>query len=278
MEKEKNQSKERVCAGSHRMEHTKGYERTKAYPEPKNSDPDLNQTWLPSPSPRDPGRDTKNQIGEQSQQPTQAKSVSKHEWLQSPSPQDSKIAEERWGAVNKLNSHTVRQRCIQYSMCQYMRIERAAEGKHFQEIRMDPGEQVSPVLHDAPRRLQSVMVPDIVMKGVELNDWMETDQRKIQEHRSMWEKQRENAELREASWCLDNANEEESAEDIEEEDRDDTAQDPGDAQKIAKGRESTIGSDQGHRVEREVEGHLQETQRKTGKLQIGWIVKSKAVE
>ena len=36
----------------------------------------------------------------------------------------------------------------------------------------------------------------------------------------MWEKQRENAELREASWCLDNANEEESVEDIEEEDRD----------------------------------------------------------
>ncbi|KAJ7212190.1 hypothetical protein GGX14DRAFT_393796 [Mycena pura] len=100
----------------------------------------------------------------------------------------------------------------------------------------------------------------------------------------MWEKQRENAELWEASWCLDNANEEESAEDIEEEDRDvwtsskDTAQDAGDAQKIAKGRESMIGSDQGHRVEREVEGHLQETQRKTGKLQIGWIVKSKAVE
>ena len=58
----------------------------------------------------------------------------------------------------------------------------------------------------------------------------------------------------------------------------DTAQDAGDAQKIAKGRESTIGSDQGHRIEREVEGHLQETQRKTGKLQIGWIVKSKAVE
>ncbi|KAJ7213622.1 hypothetical protein GGX14DRAFT_393106 [Mycena pura] len=106
----KNQSKERVCTGSHRMEHTKGYERTKAYPEPKNSDPDLNQTWLPSPSPRDPGRDTKNQIVEQSQQPTQAKSVSKHEWLQSPSPQDSKITEGRWGAVNELNSHTVRQR------------------------------------------------------------------------------------------------------------------------------------------------------------------------
>ncbi|KAJ7205743.1 hypothetical protein GGX14DRAFT_644245 [Mycena pura] len=145
----KNQSKERVCTGSHRMEHTKGYERTKAYPEPKNSDPDLNQTWLPSPSPRDPGRDTKNQIVEQSQQPTQAKSVSKHEWLQSPSPQDSKITEGRWGAVNELNSHTVRQRCIQYSMRQYMvgpefltqatperlleRIEQAAEGKHSQE-------------------------------------------------------------------------------------------------------------------------------------------------
>ncbi|KAJ7198087.1 hypothetical protein GGX14DRAFT_666851 [Mycena pura] len=73
-----------------------------------------------SPSPRDPGRDTENQIVEQSQQATQAKSVSKHEWLQSPSPQDSKIAKERWGAVNELNSHTVRQRCIQYSMRQYM--------------------------------------------------------------------------------------------------------------------------------------------------------------
>ncbi|KAJ7195832.1 hypothetical protein GGX14DRAFT_403801 [Mycena pura] len=63
-----------------------------------------------SPSPSDPGRDTKNQIVEQSQQPMHAKSVSKHEWLQSPSPQDSKTAKERWSAVNELHSHTVRQR------------------------------------------------------------------------------------------------------------------------------------------------------------------------
>ena len=43
-----------------------------------------------------------------------------------------------------------------------------------------------------------------------------------------------------------------------------TAQDAGDAQEIAKRHESTIGSDQGHRVERDVEGHLQETQREQG--------------
>ncbi|KAJ7199057.1 hypothetical protein GGX14DRAFT_401690 [Mycena pura] len=155
------------------------------------------------------------------------------------------------------------------------RIERAAEGKHSQGIRMDR------------RQLQSVKMLNIVMKIGELDsdDQIEVGEMTQEIMRnggkkavgSMWEKQCENAELREASWCLDNANEEESAEDIEEEDRDvwtsskNTAQDAGDAQKIAKGRESTIGSDQGHRVEREVEGHLQETQRKTGKLQIGWM-------
>ncbi|KAJ7192546.1 hypothetical protein GGX14DRAFT_406214 [Mycena pura] len=102
-----------------------------------------------------------------------AKSVSKHEWLQSPSPQGPKIAKERWGAVNELDSHTVRLRCIQYSMRQYMvgpefltqatperlgeRIEQAAEGKHSQGIRMDR------------RRLQSVKMLNIVMMIGELD-------------------------------------------------------------------------------------------------------------
>ena len=85
---------------------------------------------------------------------------------------------------NKLNSHTVWQRCIQYSMRQYVvvpefltratpkrlgeRIKWAAEGKHSQGIQMDRSrERVSLVLHDATRRLQSVK---IVMKIGELND------------------------------------------------------------------------------------------------------------
>ncbi|KAJ7195954.1 hypothetical protein GGX14DRAFT_403688 [Mycena pura] len=120
------------------MEHTKGYERTKAYQEPKKSDPNLNQTWLQSPSPRDPG--------------------------QSPSPQGPKIAKERWGAVNELDSHTVRLRCIQYSMRQYMvgpefltqatperlgeRIEQAA----IETFPVDQGEeQVEPVRHQGTK-------------------------------------------------------------------------------------------------------------------------------
>ncbi|KAJ7194100.1 hypothetical protein GGX14DRAFT_404885 [Mycena pura] len=148
------------------MEHTKGYERTKAYQAPKKSDPNLNQTWLQSPSPRDPG--------------------------QSPSPQGPKIAKERWGAVNELDSHTVRLRCIQYSMRQYMvgpefltqatperlgeRIEQAA----IETFPMDQGEeQVEPVRHqgtktaapggaveiDAPTQFNNSMRPKQIDKA-----------------------------------------------------------------------------------------------------------------
>jgi hypothetical protein len=54
------------------------------------------------------------------------------------------------------------------------RIKQAAEGKHSQGIQMDRRrEQVSLVLHDAPRQLQSVKMLNIVMKVGELNDQME---------------------------------------------------------------------------------------------------------
>ncbi|KAJ7206107.1 hypothetical protein GGX14DRAFT_397369 [Mycena pura] len=224
-----------------------------------------NQSKERSPSPSDPGRDTKNQVVEQSQQATQAKSVSKHEWLQSPSPQDSKIAKGRWGAVNELNSHTVWQRCIQYSKHQYM-----VEPEFLtQDTPKDSGSASSePQRENIPKEvkwiteesksrqwLQSVKMSN-VMKGVELNDRMEVGEMTQgmmgnggkRAARIMWEKWWGNAELHEVSWCLEDADEEERAEDIEEED-----------------------SDPVHRVVREVKGHLQETQRNKGIRGIGWI-------
>ncbi|KAJ7223517.1 hypothetical protein GGX14DRAFT_658371 [Mycena pura] len=150
---------------------------------------------------------------------------------------------------------------------------------------MDQGEeQVEPVLYDAPRRLQMMVLDRMIQRtmgnsGKKTAGWPEgavemdapthfnNSMHPEQIDTAKWT--RRNVELREGVVTARPAERTSSR---------DTAQDAGDAQKIAKGRKSTIGSDQGHRVEREVKGHLQETQRKTGKLQIGWIVKSKAVE
>ncbi|KAJ7203831.1 hypothetical protein GGX14DRAFT_648038 [Mycena pura] len=233
-------------------------------------------TWLQSPSPRDPGRDTENQIVEQSQQATQAKSVSKHEWLQSPSPQDSKIAKERWGAVNELNSHTVRQRCIQYSMRKYMvgpefltqatperlgeRIERAGQRETFPR-------NPNGLKRRAGRMTKGIMDSGGNGAGSQKEQCRNNSNRYAEEGCRACRKGFAHSGIdglrvyidvektaRECGAPGSLEDEEKNAQDIKEEDRD----------VIAKGRESTIDSDPGHRVVMDIEGGLQETQREPG--------------
>ncbi|KAJ7220324.1 hypothetical protein GGX14DRAFT_389690 [Mycena pura] len=235
-------------------------------------------------------------------------SVSKHEWLQSPSPQGSKIAEERWGAVNELNSHTVRQRCIQYSMCQYMagpefltqantRKTRGAhqasrpegnipkESEWIEEESRSSGDAEPKDQMELGRMTKGIMDSGGNGAGSQKEQCRNNSNRYAEEGcracrkgfahsgidglRAYIDVHQEKtgtcrpgfiapvAPARECGAPGSLEDEEKNAQDIKEEDRD----------VIAKGRESTIDSDPGHHVVRDVEGGLQETQREPGSLQ-----------